>query len=54
MSESKNKVSPYEKCIYFNKEKTSCGPFKRWNKDGIFQVNELTADITNHLIALKV
>ena len=45
MSESKKKTSPYE---------NSCGPFKRWNQNGIFHSNELTADITNHVKASKV
>ena len=35
--------------IYFDEEKNSCGPFKRWDQDGIFHVDELSTDITNHL-----
>ena len=53
MAEGKKKPS-YEKCLYFVGENSSCGPFKRWDEDGLFKVEELAADITNHLQTLKV
>ena len=57
MSQVKKKEktkSPYEKCLHFSEENNTCGPFKRWNKDGLFSVDDLTADVSNHLQSLKV
>ena len=51
-SSKSKKNNPYEKCFCYNE--VVCGPFKRWNKDGIFSVVDLTADISSHFQALKV
>ena len=33
MAEPKKKENPYEKCFCFSHGR--CGPFKKWNKDGL-------------------
>ena len=54
MSESKKKAISYKKCFCFNGENSSCGPFNHWNEDGVYKVDELNADISNHVQMLKV
>ena len=51
MSNTK-KENKYKKCICFHEN--NCGAFKRWNRDGLFEVKNLSADISAHLIGLKV
>ena len=53
MSESKKKAISY-KCFCFNRENSSCGPFNHWNEDGVYKVDELNEDISNHVQTLKV
>ena len=48
----KKKENPYKKCFCFNEEK--CGPFKKWNKDGLTLVDDLDANISGHINSLKV
>ena len=54
MSESKKKESPDQHCVCFVEEKCTCGPFKRWGRDGMFKVNEFTEDVAKHLQTLKI
>ena len=50
----KKKPNPYDKCKLFVENESCCGPFKDWDKDGMFVIDELNADISNHLNSLKV
>ena len=54
MSESKKKTISYKKCFCFNEENSSCGLFNGWNEDGVYKVDQLNADISNHVQTLKV
>ena len=40
--------------MLFVENESCCGPFKCWDKDGMFVIDELKADISNHLNSLKV
>ena len=53
MSSSSDTVknNQYEKC--FSNKEDICGYFKRWNKDGLFSVADLTADIARYLHGLN-
>ena len=50
----KKKPNPYQKCKLFVENESCCVPFKRWDKDGMFVIDELNADIFNPLNSLKV
>ena len=39
----KKKPNPYEKCKLFVENESCCGPFKHWNKDGMFVIDQLKA-----------
>ena len=46
-SNDTTKNNQYEKCVI-------CGYFKRWNKNGLLSVADLTADISRYLHDFKV
>ena len=50
----KKKPNPYEKCKLFVENESFYGSFKRWDKDGMFVIDQLNIDISNHLNSLKV
>ena len=54
IEEKDEKESPYKDCVFFQEKNCPCGPFKRWEKDGMFTVNEFGEDISKHLQTLKV
>ena len=35
----KKKPNPYEKCTLFVENESYCGPFKCWDKDGMFVIH---------------
>ena len=43
-SSDTTKNNQYEKCVCYKED--ICGYFKRWNKNGLFSVADLTADIS--------
>ena len=49
---SKEGENFYEKCICF--EEGNCGPFKKWDRDGLISVDKLDADTSGHITSLKV
>ena len=49
----KKKPNPNEKWKLFVENESCCDPFKRWDKDGMFVIDELNTDISNHLNSLK-
>ena len=51
-SSDTTKNNQYEKCVCYKED--ICGYFKRWNKNGLFSVADLTADISWHLHGFKV
>ena len=51
MAEPKKKENPYEKCFCFSHGR--CGPFKKWNKDGLTLTDNLD-DISGHIKSLKL
>ena len=50
-SSKKRKIS-YEKCKI--SYKGNCGPYKRWNKEGMYKVKDLNSDVSDHLVKSKV
>ena len=46
----KKKENPYEKCFCFSQGR--CGPFKKWNKDGLTLIDNLDANISGHIKSL--
>ena len=51
-SSDTTKNNQYEKCFCYKED--ICVYFKHWNKDGLFSVADLTADISRHLYGLKI
>lgn len=51
---NKKKDSPYKDCACFVEGNITCGPYKRWRKDGVLKVNEFTENLEKHLQTLKV
>ena len=52
VKKKEEKENPYKDCILFQEK--VCGPFKRWDRDGIFKADDLEENVGKHFSNLKV